>query len=806
MNVSDWQGHLLSLIASSSQTIQNYLFSLSATTGIAYICLIALMVWGYSLFKKYRVMQVENSHSTSRGAALAARSHDPFLAGELFEQSQNYQQAIDAYKSVRAFQQVGRVYEHLKQWDDAAQFYSLSGDSEKSAIMYQRGGDYLQAAECYLACSKHILAAEMYEKASEYKKAAVQYEKFGRQLKSAQLYRLSEDYERAAEKYEAYFLKQKLVSSNQSPEKQQQVKQAAFESGTLYIKINRHKKAMEIFAAADFPEQAAEAAVHAGEIEKAAQFYLAAGLFEKAAKICDVMGDQKRGHWIMAKKYQEEGSFLEAAKAFEAGESWVEAGEMYEKIGNKSGAGEMYQHAGDYHRSADLFLSIGNLEAAATSFEKGGRLEEAADLYVTLKKYDRAAQIQELIGDYYQAALLLKQEGDVDRCISYLQKVDPGSADYGAASLLLGEMLMDRGMISAAKDCFQKVVSKNPVSTKTVEIYYRLATLYESEKLFEEAEKLYEDILRKDYNYKDVRQRSLLLKKALKEVQKVLDSAGADDFLKQSSTPRIKTPPRYKMIEKIGQGGMGVVYLAEDAILKRRVAYKILPQSIRENAVVLQNFLQEARIAAALNHPNIVTIFDTGKNGDDIYITMEFIDGISLKRYLERYRSPLKERVEIMKSICRGVIYAHERHVIHRDLKPANVMLLKDRTVKIMDFGLAKMLTDTMEEKTSVKGTPLYMSPEQIVGEQVDTLSDIYSLGCTFYRMLTGRPPFSKGDIYYQHLHTPPTPPKMVSPELPAALDLIVLKCIEKEKTKRFKSVHELLESLVSLSSVLTSP
>ncbi len=801
MNLSNWQHDLLPPLLSVLELAQNYLLTLSTTTIIAYLLLIGLIVWGYSLFKKYRVMQFENSHSISRGIERAARSGDPLMAGELYEQAQDYQQAIQAYKSVRAFQQVGRVYEHLKQWDDAAQFYSLSGDSEKSAIMYQRGGNYLDAAECYLSCNKNILAAEMYEKGREYKKAAAQYEKFGKQLKSAHLYKLSEDYERAAEKYEAYFLKQKVVSTNHSVEKQQQVKQAAFESGTLYMKIKRFRKAMEIFSAADFSEQAAEAAVHAGEIEKAAQFYLAAHLFEKAAKIYDAMGDEKQGHWIMAKKYQEEGDFLEAAKAFELGESWVEAAEMYEKSGYTTGAADMYQHAGDYHRAADLFLSNGNLEGAAKSLERGGRLEEAAELYVKLKKFDRAAQMQELIGDYYAAALLLKQEGDVDRCISYLQKVNPDAPDFVSASGLLGELLLERGMVSAAKDCFQKVIAKNPISDKNIEIYYRFAALHESEKEFKEAEALYEAILQKNYNYKDVKQRSMLLKKALKEVNKALHDSQEESPLKTVASDN-KAPARYKMIRKIGQGGMGVVYLAEDAILKRQVAYKILPQSIRENPAVLQNFLQEARIAAALNHPNIVTIFDTGKNGDDIYITMEFIDGISLKHYLERYRAPLRERIGIMKSICRGVIYAHERQVIHRDLKPANVMLLKDRTVKIMDFGLAKMMTDTMQEKTSIKGTPLYMSPEQIVGEKVDTASDIYSLGCTFYRMLTARPPFSKGDIYYQHLHTPPTPPKMVTPEIPAALDEIILKCLEKEKAKRFKSVKKLLEALSALSQV----
>ncbi|MFQ5589364.1 MAG: hypothetical protein ACE5F7_11070, partial [Nitrospiria bacterium] len=514
MNFSTWLHQVIPVLSTIPEWALTYVRTLSTISLIAYGLLIFLLVWGYSLFNKYRNMQPGPAHNSYREAEQAAKSHDPFLAGKLYEQAQDYHQAIEAYKSARAFQEVGRVYEKLKQWDDAAQFYSLSGNTEKSALMYQRGGNYLQAAECYLACNKNLLAAEMYEKCREYKKAAGQYENFGKQLKSAHLYKLSEDYERAAEKFEAYFLKQKVVSSSQSPEKLEQVRQAAYESGMLYLKIKRYKNAMEIFSAGEFHEQAAEAAVQAGDIKKAAQCYLSAKCFEKAAQIYTAMGDTKRGHWMMAKQHQKDGDFLRAAKAFEAGESWVEAAEMYEQSGDKGGAGAMYQQAGDYHRSADLFLAVGNLESAAISFEKGGRLTEASDLYVQLKQYARAAKAQELIGDYYEAALLFREGGYVDECISYLQKVDPNSENFYSATLLLGECLIERGMIPAAKDCFKKVVSKEPISPQNIEIHYQLAAVYESEKNFKDAEALYERILRKDYNYKDVKKRSAFLKKA----------------------------------------------------------------------------------------------------------------------------------------------------------------------------------------------------------------------------------------------------------------------------------------------------
>jgi len=807
MTPSSWQSDLGPLLEKATVFVQRFVSNVSTAGWIGYALLALLVIWGLSLYNRYSALPRERSFDPSAAAEKAARSQDPYLAGELFEKAGDYNQAIEAFKHARAFQEVGRVYEIMQQWDDAAQFYHISGDAEKAAIMYQRGGGYLRAAECYLSCNKNLLAAEMYEKGREYKEAALQFEKFGRLLKAAELYKRAKDFESAAEKYKAYFMKQKVVSSNLSLEKIKNINQAAFESGSLYMKIGAYKKAMEIFAEGEHLDPAAEAAVKAGEMEKAAQYYLAAKSFEKAAKLFEAMGDEKQSHWIMAKQYQETGEPLLSAKAFEEGECWVEAAEMYEEAGDKKKAGEMYAQAGDYHRAADVFLASEDLSSAAHALEKSGRLMEASELYASLKQFDRAAQMQDLIGNYFEAAVFFKNHGDADRCISYLQRVGKDSTHFYSASLLLGEMHTQRKMLPAAMDCYRKIVSQEPLSSKNIEIYYRLGVLYELAKDFEKSEKIYDAILKQDYTYKDVKDRRDLLKNALSEVKKTLERSESQAANEQSHATNSKQAGRYKMIKKIGQGGMGVVYQAEDAVLKRHVAYKILPDTIKENPTVLKNFLHEAQIAAALNHPNLVTIFDTGKHGDDIYITMEYVDGITLKQYLERYKASLEELLDIMKSICRGVAYAHTRDVIHRDLKPSNVMLLRDRTVKIMDFGLAKRLTDAMNERTSVKGTPLYMSPEQIVGEQVDKLSDIYSLGCTFYRMLTGKPPFSKGDIYYQHLHTYASAPRSINPMIPSALEKIVLKSIEKKKELRYQTVDDMIDAISNLSkSVGHSP
>ena len=768
---------------------------------LAYGILGFLILMGILLAQKYlTVRNAPRSFDPLREAEQAAKSRDPYRAGQLFEQAGEHDQAIRSYKEAKAYQQVARIYEMKKQWEEAAQFYKLAGDPEKSAMMYQKGGQYVRAAESYLVCKKNVLAAEMYEKGKRPRDAALQYERFGNLLKAAALYEQAGDLKKGADLHERHFLSQKIESGQgASPERIKQANQTAYQAGQLNLKIKNFQKAMELFSSGGFLSQAAEAALAAGETEKAAQFYLSAKAFEKASDLYQRLGDSRQGHLAIAKKYQEEGAFPSAGEAFEKGESWIEAGEMYERAGGKIKAGEMYRTGGDYHRAGELFLEAGEEASAADCLEKGGRFKEAAELYMKLNLYDKAAKMQEAGGNYFGAALLFKQEDKIDQSIAYLQKVDSRSGDYYQASLLLGQILIERGMIDAARERYQKIISQEPIALHNIEFYYQLALICEKRKEFEEAQSLYEKILAEDYNYKDVKGRGDLLKKALAEVKKTLESTRMEKQAEPSPLPPESEAARYKILKKIGQGGMGVVYQAEDMVLKRIVAYKILPPSIKENEAVLQNFLQEARIAAALNHPNIVTLYDTGKNDDEIFITMEFIDGMTLKDYLEKGSPSLAQLVEIMKEICQGVGYAHSKNVIHRDLKPANVMLTQDHKVKIMDFGLAKVVSDSITDKTTVKGTPLYMAPEQILGEKVDHQSDIYSLGCAFYRMVAGRPPFTQGDVYYHHLHTPPAPPRTLNAKLSPELEKIIMKCIEKGKADRYKKVAEITYALERL-------
>ncbi len=252
----------------------------------------------------------------------------------------------------------------------------------------------------------------------------------------------------------------------------------------------------------------------------------------------------------------------------------------------------------------------------------------------------------------------------------------------------------------------------------------------------------------------------------------------------------------YKILEKLGEGGMGVVYKAEDTKLKREVAIKFLPHQISTNEEERKRFEIEAQAAAALNHPNISTIHSIEESDSEVFIVMEFIDGIELKDKIKSGPIPAKEAINIAIQIAEGLEAAHKKGIVHRDIKSQNIMITDDGKVKIMDFGLAKMKGGSQLTKAgSTLGTLAYMAPEQAKGEEVDHQSDIWSFGVVLYEMLTGKMPFA-GDydaaIVYNILNDEPQLDNIQD----SVLRLILKKCFMKEKANRYQSVSEVLKDL----------
>ncbi|MBF1172847.1 MAG: Stk1 family PASTA domain-containing Ser/Thr kinase [[Eubacterium] sulci] len=265
---------------------------------------------------------------------------------------------------------------------------------------------------------------------------------------------------------------------------------------------------------------------------------------------------------------------------------------------------------------------------------------------------------------------------------------------------------------------------------------------------------------------------------------------------------------RYELIEKIGEGGMAVVYKAKDRLLNRYVAIKILRPEFTQDEQFLDSFKRESQAAAGLQHPNIVSIYDVGRTGNINFIVMELVDGRPLSDFIkENGHLDYKTTIDIAKQVASALAIAHKHQIIHRDVKPHNIMITSDGVAKLTDFGIARAVSNaTMVADTSkIIGSVHYFSPEQARGAYVDERSDIYSLGIVMFEMLTGRVPFdgeTPVEVALKHINEDvPSPAKLV-PGIPPALDKVVLKATDKYQTERYKSADEMLEALKNVEFV----
>src|SRR6266567_571807 len=269
--------------------------------------------------------------------------------------------------------------------------------------------------------------------------------------------------------------------------------------------------------------------------------------------------------------------------------------------------------------------------------------------------------------------------------------------------------------------------------------------------------------------------------------------------------PTVTKAGRYEIVGELGRGAMGVVYKAVDPVIGRTVAVKTIRLSEEGTGLsrpeLLTRFQTEARAAGLLTHPNIVVVFDAGEEDGLYYITMELVEGKSLQALLDGGQAfPLPRTLRIMEQTCGALQFAHERNVVHRDIKPANLMLTADDTVKVTDFGTAKILQfGTVQQTAHVMGTPSYMSPEQVKGRAVDGRSDIFSLGVMLYEMVTGEKPFPGQNIttvIYKIVNEEPVPPRQIDASIHPGISAVVMKALAKEPEQRYQSCREMLEDL----------
>lgn len=264
---------------------------------------------------------------------------------------------------------------------------------------------------------------------------------------------------------------------------------------------------------------------------------------------------------------------------------------------------------------------------------------------------------------------------------------------------------------------------------------------------------------------------------------------------------------RYVLLNPVGRGAMGVVYRAEDPLIHRLVAVKVLHPtkglSPLQIQIARERFGREAETAGGIDHPNIVRIFDVGEEAEsgEMYIVMEFLSGPSLERMLDEAPVPLNRAAEIIGQIASGLDAAHARGIVHRDIKPSNILFTDEGTAKLADFGITQVATSSLTQDMRALGTPAYMSPEQVSGKCLDSRADLFSLGVVTYEILAGKKPFEGTDalsIAYAIAHAETAPISLANPQLPQAVDRVLARILAKDPTDRFASGREFHEALVS--------
>lgn len=697
----------------------------------------------FGLFRRKDWLEVDN-------ISLPGKVDEKFV--DTIEAARNLEKTLAPLMKAKQYDRIAEVYASFNKHKEAAQWFGKARERKRAANEWALAGYTLKAAKLLMKDGDYATAARFFTEKGDHKRAAAALEKLGDMPEAAAAYTLAGKTAQAAKVFAAYF-----EGSQDAPGVQLRAAEACYDLLQKAAKLppeNRTALCAAVgvrFEQAKRYDLAAQLLEEAGQPARAGEIYLLAGKLEEAARCMN-----------------------QAGKTREAGQIGAR---YYETVGRWAEAGMAYAGAGEYRKAADCFAKVNDAHRSAEFYEKAGEFYRAALARCHVKQYE-------------QAILLLQKIRETDKA-------------FDVSRALLGRCfyeLHDHEHCAAALD---NHLTGKRVETTNIDYFYMLALAYEQLGRLEESQRILYKIQSVDVSYKDVAQRLTNISSRISMGAVAAPVPGPSRVSNDPEQTQVMQMVegllggRYRLEQELGRGGMGVVYLAHDTQLDRPVALKFLGTLMDESDEYRQRFIREAKVAARVNHPNIVSIHDISATLGRAHIVMEYVQGTSLGRYLrEKGGLSPREAVNLFMQACSALDAVHKAGIVHRDIKPDNILIAKGGLVKLTDFGLAKAESSRITAANVVMGTPSYMSPEQSLGAEVDARSDIYSMGLVLHEMLTGKTVFTGGDVPERQRTEVPPAPGAVAADIPELLDRVVMKAIAKDPRQRYQTVSEFAAAL----------
>ena len=692
---------------------------------------------------------------TLKEAASLARKGNALEAAEiclaigLLDESASY--FVDAGEFVRA----AEIRHDQNRFVESAELYAKAGSFDSAAVIFAGQGEYERAAAAYVEIENFSVAAEMYEQAGKFLPAAECYDKAEFRLAAAEAYMKCEEWARAAAALDGAIFEQIAAVRGGDERARAEYTKLVKMAGYAHERAGSLEAAEVTLVKGEIFDAAAEMAHLRGDLERAAELFLQARNPTSAARALKSLGREEEADRVLAEHLRDRGDSLAAAEHFERGGDLLEAGDLYRSMEAWEKAGLCYERYGELAQAAEMFVQAEEHERAAGCYERGRQFEEAAQCFGLLGDGLREAEMLEMAGHHLRAGEIHQEAGRVEQAVAAYQQVQGGHEHFIEAAARLGAIFRDQGQLALATTKLREALEGRDIDAETVGVAFCLGTVLELEQKVQEAAELFERVQAFDYTYQDAGAR-------LERCRALADARAESGFVTARAQPN-GGPNRYEIQSTLGRGGMGIVYKAHDTVLDRPVAFKILPESFKENPQALKNFLREAKSAAKLNHPNIVTVYDAGEQ-----------DGALLHRDGVRRRERRSRRSSSVgaarsrppghapggdPSVCEALAYAHdkkrrpsrhqdrERHVDPRQARRRSWTSASRRSIE-----------EVRNHTTVVSGTPYYMSPEQTLGqERRSPHRHLLARASRSFELADGdgcRSP--EGNIPYHHVHTPP--------------------------------------------------